>query len=121
MRKETKENEIVVTTTMSKAYQITVPSVVRKMLDLKPGDEVEFALDDNGMRLVKALTKEARIKQGFAELERLRIEREKTMTPKQKKIVEMTRGWTINQFHEYFDNLPETQKYLKEKYGVKVA
>lgn len=116
-----KKGKITVTTTMSKAYQITVPSVVRKALGLKPGDEVDFALEEGGARLVKMLTKEERIKRVFAELERLRVEREKTMTPEQREIAEMTKGWTLNQYHEYFDNLPETKAYLKEKYGVKVA
>ena len=119
--KSSKEGKIIVTTTMSKASQITVPSVVRKAMGLKPGDEVGFVLEEDGARLIKLLTREERIKRGFAELERLRVEREKTMTPKQKKLAEMMKGWTVNQYHEYFDNLPETQAYLKEKYGVKVA
>jgi len=31
---------------------------------------------------------------------------------------EMTKGWTVNQFHQYFDSLPETKAYIKERYGV---
>lgn len=114
-----KEGEVV-TTTMSKAYQITVPSVIRKMLGLEPGDPVDFKMERGRAVLVKAETHEEKIKRAFAELERLKKEREKTMTPEQKKIADMCRGWTINQYHEYFDNLPETKEYIKEKYGVKV-
>lgn len=116
-----KKSKKVVMTTMSKAYQITVPSVVRKMLGLEPGDGVDFEALGDGVRLTKAMSREEKIERAVAKLEQLKIEREKTMTPEQKKIVEMTKGWTVNQFHEYFDNLPETKAYLEEKYGVKVA
>lgn len=67
--KSSKEGKITVTTTMSKACQITVPSVVRKAMGLKPGDEVDFVLEEDGVRLIKLLTKEERIKRGFAELD----------------------------------------------------
>ena len=40
------------------------------------------------------------------------------MTVGQKKRIEMSKGWTINQYHEYIDKLPETKAYMKEKYGV---
>lgn len=40
-----KKKEVKVTTTMSKAYQITVPSVIRKALGLMPGDPVDFRLE----------------------------------------------------------------------------
>lgn len=107
--------------TMSAGFQITVPSLLRKKLDLKPGDRVVFDMDRDVVRVEKSETREEKIKRALAELDRLKIEREKEMTPEQKKIVKMTKGWTINQYHEYFDNLPETKAYLKEKYGVKVA
>jgi len=108
----------VVTTTMSKAYQITVPSVVRKALGLEPGDPVDFRIEKGRAVLKRAETHEEKVKRAFAELERWRAEWEKTMTPEQKEFAEMAKGWTINQHHEYYDNLPETKKYLKEKYGV---
>lgn len=107
--------------TMSAGFQITVPSLLRKKLDLKPGDWVVFDMDGDVVRVEKSETREEKIKRAFAELDKLKAEREKEMTPEQKKIVKMTKGWTINQYHEYFDNLPETKAYLKEKYGVKVA
>lgn len=103
---------------MSKAYQITVPSVVRKILKLKPGERMELVERDGNIMIVKAETREEKVKRGFMELERLRVEREKTMTLEQKEFAEMAKGWTINQYHEYIDNLPETKEYLKEKYGV---
>lgn len=51
-------------------------------------------------------------------MERLDKKYDPYRTPKQKKMKEMTRGWTVNQFHRYFDGLPETKAYIKEKYGV---
>lgn len=116
-----KESKKVVTTTMSKAYQITVPSVVRKMLGLEPGDEVDFEALGDGVRISKAMSREEKIKRTFAELDKLKAKREKRMTAEQKKFAEMSKGWTVSQYHEHIDNLPETKKYIKEKYGVQVA
>ncbi len=118
MGKVDKENRTVVTTTMSKAYQITVPSVVRRALGLMPGDPVEFRMERGRAVLVRAETREEKIKRVFAELDRMKVEREKQMTSEQKEFAKMSAGWTINQYHEYYDNLPETKAYIKEKYGV---
>lgn len=104
--------------TMSAGYQVTVPSALRKLLNLKPGDKLVFDTDAQKPTVEKALTREEQIKMIFAELERLNVEHRKHMTPEQKKFAEMSAGWTVRQYHEYFDNLPETQAYLREKYGV---
>lgn len=117
----TKKDEVTLTTRMSRAYQITVPSVVRKRLGLEPGDPVEIGVRKGEVILRRAATREEKIKWALAELERLKIEREKAMTPEQKRFAERSRGWTIRQFHEYCDGLPEAKEYIKEKYGVKVA
>lgn len=116
--KQPQENEVKVTTTMSKAYQITVPSVVRKALGLMPGDPVDIKMERGQAVMRRAETREERIKRAFANLERLKQEREKRMTPEQKKFAEMSAGWTVNQYREYIDNLPETKQHLKEKYGI---
>lgn len=68
--------------------------------------------------LKKAQTKRERIEAMMARLDELKAEHEKHMTPEQKEFAKMSAGWTINQYHEYYDNLPETKAYLKEKYGV---
>lgn len=108
----------VVTTTISKGYQITVPSSIRKALGLSPGDSIDFEMERGQVVLRRAETQEERVRRIFAELDELKTEREKRMTPDQKEFAEMSAGWTINQFHEYYDNLPETKAYLKEKYGI---
>lgn len=104
--------------TMSAGYQITVPSVVRKLLGLEPGDKLAFDTDAKSMTVEKAETREEKIKRIFAELDDMKREREKRMTPEQKAFAKKTAGWTVNQYHEYYDNLPETKAYIKEKYGV---
>ena len=109
--------------TLSAGSQVTVPSAIRRLLGLKPGDKMIFdadTLDTKTQKVTvgKALSREEQVQTVMEELERLRIEHQKQMTPEQKKFAEMTAGWTVNQYHEYFDNLPETQAYLKEKYGV---
>lgn len=90
-------------------------------MGLEPGDKIIVDTDGKKPTLEKAETQEERVKRVMAKLEQLKIEREKTLTPKQKQIMEMTKGWTVNQFHEYFDNLPETKEYLRKKYNVKIA
>lgn len=112
-----KEKERIVTT-MSKGYQITVPSVVRKALGLEPGDPVEFELEKGRVVLVRAETREEKMKRIFADLDRIRAEQERQMTPEQKEFAKMAAGWTVNQYREYIDNLPETKAYVKEKYGI---
>ncbi len=104
--------------TMSAGYQITVPSAVRKLLDLRPQDKIVFDTDRKRITIEKAETKEEKIKRIFAELEEMKRKREKYMTPEQKAFAKKTAGWTVNQYHEYYDNLPETKEYIKEKYGV---
>lgn len=117
-KNQTKEKEIIVTTTMSKGYQITVPSVIRKALGLEPGDAVDFRMERGQAVLRPAETQEQKVRRIFDELDRMRIEREKRMTPKQKEFAKMTAGWTARQYREYIDSLPETKQYWKEKYGV---
>lgn len=118
MGKVERKSEISVTTTMSKAYQITVPSVVRKALGLMPGDPVDFQLKQGRAVLVRAETREERVKRMLTELDKIRAEQERQMTPEQKAFAKMAAGWTANQYREYIDNLPETKAYMKEKYGV---
>ncbi|MBO0885712.1 MAG: AbrB/MazE/SpoVT family DNA-binding domain-containing protein [Mycobacterium sp.] len=34
--------------------QVTIPQEVREQADIRPGDDVDFVVDDEGVRLVKA-------------------------------------------------------------------
>lgn len=105
------------TTTMSKAYQITVPSVIRKALGLMPGDPVDFRLEGGSAVLVRAETREEKIKRVFADLDEWRD----SLSDEVKENIKKHAGWTVKQYHEYYDNLPETKTYLEKKYGVKIA
>lgn len=111
------KGDFVVTTTISKANQITLPSALRKEFQLQAGDEIEMQKTKEGIFLRKALTKEEKIKQAMAELDRWR----NGLSDETQKLIKKHAGWTVNQLHEYYDNLPETKNYLKEKYGVKIA
>lgn len=53
------QERIKITTTMSKAYQITLPAVFRKKLQLEAGDEIIFEEVGGGILLKKAQTKRA--------------------------------------------------------------
>lgn len=113
--KRTEGDEIVVTTTMSKAYQITVPSMIRKALGLEPGDPVDLKMEQGQAVLKRAETREEQVRRVFAELDEWR----EGLSDETKAKIKKHAGWTINQYHDYYDNLPETKAYLKEKYGTK--
>ncbi len=99
---------------MSKGYQITVPSVVRKVLGLEPGDPVMFDLEKGRVVLRRGETQEEQMKEALARLDDWR----EGLPEKSKELIKKHAGWTVNQCHEYYDNLPETQAYLREKYGA---
>lgn len=104
--------------TLSSAYQITVPSVVRKAMGLVVGDKLEFTMNGNAVAITKTKTQKELVEEMLQTFDRMNKEQERRMTPEQKKFAKMSAGWTINQYHEYFDSLPETKAYIKEKYGV---
>ncbi|GAA1096837.1 AbrB/MazE/SpoVT family DNA-binding domain-containing protein [Nocardiopsis exhalans] len=67
--------------------QVTIPVEVRRKLGLNPGDEVEFVLEGNGARVVRAATVPSR---GKRLVERLRGKATTTMTTDE--IMALTRG-----------------------------
>lgn len=106
------------TTTLSKGLQITLPSFARKALGLEAGDSINITTHDNQIVITKAETPKEQIQRVMRELNELNKAHQENMTPEQKQLAKLTAGWTVNQYHEYFDNTPEHQAYLKEKYGV---
>lgn len=103
-----------VTTTLSKGYQITLPSALRKKLGLVAGDRLEIDTRGNSLLIRKAKT----LDEQLDEMKRCFEEVKEARTPKQVELEEKTAGWTINQYHDYFDKTPEQRAYIKEKYGV---
>ncbi len=103
---------------LSSAYQITLPSSLRKVLHLEAGDELDIEERKDGIFIKKALTREEQIKKVFADLDKIRAKEWQRMTPEQKHRAEMMKGWTANQYRQYIDSLPETKAYMKEKFGV---
>ncbi len=101
-------------TTLSRGFQITLPSAVRKKLGLAAGDRLEMDTEGNSLLIRKAKT----LDEQLDEMRRCFETVKKNRTPEQVKMEKKMAGWTVNQYHEYFDNLPETKKYIKEKYGV---
>lgn len=100
--------------TMSNGYQVVVPSLVRKMLSLKPQDKVVFDTDKGAITVEKGESHEEKIKRAFAELDEWR----ENLPDETKEKIKQHAGWTAKQYREYIDNLPETKAYMKEKYGV---
>ncbi len=108
----------IATATLSKSSQITLPAAVRKALGVGVGESIEFVQQGNEIVIKKMMSRREQIEAMLAELDRIRIEQEAKMTPEQRRFNEMTKGWTARQYREYFDSLPETKAYYKEKYGV---
>jgi AbrB family looped-hinge helix DNA binding protein len=52
------------TTTVTSKGQVTIPKRVREFLRVKPGDRVDFVIDDDGRVLVRAGTISARALKG---------------------------------------------------------
>lgn len=105
---------IQVEATMSSAKQITVPREVREALKLAVGDKIAFKLAGKSITVDKAETQEEKVKRIFDELAEWR----ESLPQEVKDNIKKHAGWTVDQFHEYYDNLPETKAYIKEKYGV---
>lgn len=103
--------------TMSAGFQFTAPSALRKRLSLRPGDKVVIDTDREVVTIEKAETHEEKVKRAFADLDEWR----ENLPDDVKARIKKHAGWTVNQFHEYYDNLPETRAYLKEKYGIESA
>lgn len=106
-----------VTAKLSSSYQITVPSVLRKALNLEVGDEVEMLETEAGILFKKQKSHEERVKQAFAEIDKWR----EGLSDESKGLIKKYAGWTVKQYHGYLDNLPETKTRMEEKYGAKVA
>lgn len=100
--------------TVSSGYQVTVPSALRKLLKVKPGDKLVFDTDAERPTVEKALSREEQIKRAFQGLDEWR----ESLPDEVKENIRKHAGWTVNQYHEYYDNLPETKEYIRKKYGV---
>lgn len=106
------------TTTLSKGLQITLPSFARKALGLEAGDSINITTHDNQIVITKARSLDEQIDAMIAGFDEINAESDKHLTPEQLALNQKMAGWTVNQYHEYFDNTPEHQAYLKEKYGI---
>lgn len=105
---------IQITTKLSSGYQITLPSALRKAFNLEAGDEVVIEECRDGIFMKKALSREEKVKRVFAELDEWR----ESLPDETKEEIQKHAGWTVNQYRECFDNLPETKAQVKEKYGI---
>lgn len=102
------------TTRISKGYQITLPSALRRAFHLEAGDEIVVEESKDGILIKKALTREEKVKEGFARLDEWR----ESLPGEAKEKIREYAGWTASQYREHIDNLPETKVYMKEKYGI---
>lgn len=100
--------------TLSAGYQFTAPSVLRKVLDLKPGDKIVFDTDKTVITVEKAETQEEKVRRALARLDEWR----EGLPEEAKEKIKEYAGWTINQHREHIDGLPKTKAYIKEKYGA---
>ncbi len=78
------------TTTLSKSYQVTIPSAMRKVFKLEAGDTIEVVECREGILLKKALSREEKIKRVFEDLEEWR----ERLPSEAKDDISKTAGWT---------------------------
>lgn len=104
----------VVRAAVSQSNQMTLPSSIRKKLGIKSGGAVEFVDVGQHVILRRAETQEEAVKRLFQELDEWREQLPQNVKDNIKKRA----GWTVNQYHGYFDNLPENVAKRKEKYGI---
>lgn len=70
--------------------QVTIPAHIREQAGLLPHTEVDFVMDDGGVRLVKAEAKRGRSR--GKEIVR-RMKRARTLGMSTDEIMAVTRGW----------------------------
>lgn len=92
---------------MSANGQITIPKELREEMDWGAGDVLIFAPRKDGFEIYKQLS-----------LREEMVTWRQGLSPKTKSMIKKTAGWTINQYHDYFDNLPENVAEIERKYGL---
>lgn len=98
---------------ISSVGQITLPSAIRKLIGVKAGDEIELVADDGVVFMKKPETLEENISRVSRELDELN----QTLPDNVKENIKKYAGWTVSQYREYYDNLPETKKKIRAQYG----
>lgn len=96
------------TLTMSANGQFTLPKELREELDLHPGDALILTPRTEGFMMHKRVG----LREEMAEWR-------KGLSKETNEMIKKTAGWTLNQYHEYFDNLPENIAEMEREYGFK--
>lgn len=102
------------TAKISSSYQITLPNSMRKNFQMNAGDEVDIIETSEGILVKKAMTREEKVRQAFADLDEWR----ENLPDKVKENIKKYAGWTASQHREYIDNLPEMKLQMREKYNA---
>lgn len=98
---------------ISSVGQITLPSTIRKLIGVGAGDEVELIADGDVVFMKKPETLEENIARVSRELDNLN----QSLPDEVKENIRKHAGWTVSQYHEYYDKLPETREQVRAKYG----
>lgn len=88
--------------------QVTIPKEMREELDWHPGDVLVFAPRKEGFEIYKQLS----LREEMASWRQ-------RLSPKTKDMIQKMAGWTISQYHDYFDGLPENVAEMERQYGLK--
>lgn len=96
------------TLTMSANGQFTLPKELREELDLHPGDALILTPRTEDF----VMHKRVGLREEMAEWR-------KGLSKETNEMIKKTAGWTLNQYHEYFDNLPENVAKMEREYGFK--
>ena len=101
---------------ISKSGQITLPKVLRDLLNVKTGDRVLLKREKGNITLT---TEQQALLDSFARIDARRKEEER----KNPKILENKKkyaGMTFNEIRDAYDATPEGRKEFKERYGLEI-
>lgn len=93
---------------MSANGQITIPKEMREDLGWHPGDVLVFIPQKKSFSVHKRVS-----------LREEMVNWRKSLSRETNEMIKKTAGWTLNQYHEYFDNLPENVEEMEREYGLK--
>lgn len=95
---------------MSANGQITIPKEMREELGWQVGDTLTFVPVENGVGLHKQQSLRDEMK-----------EWRENLSLETKSMIKKMAGWTMEQYHEHFDNLPENIEERERRYGFKAS
>lgn len=104
--------------TLTASRQITLPSLIAKTLEAKPGDKIYFVVDEK----TGNVTLKTRKQLVFEMVSGLEQDRNEAIqkNPEIAKKIKQHAGMSFEEIRDEWAHSPEGKKYYKEKYGLEL-